>query len=137
MSTPVNGPGDVAVGDLVEVRIHYKRSGREGVATVKKATADKLTVAWPDGKSSSLVYSFGYLTEGLYPRSLTHHNFGRLDAHDRWRHIRPATPDIGKRQFRDDYEVDATTLRDRPDDVIAQVRALSAWLKDEPSKDAP
>jgi hypothetical protein len=32
---------------------------------------------------------------------------------------------------------DDATIRDRPDDVIAQVRLLSEWLKAEPSKEAP
>lgn len=35
------------------------------------------------------------------------------------------------------FGFDIPAIRDRPDDVKAQIDALSAWLRDEPSKEAP
>lgn len=131
MSTPVNGPADVKVGDLVRVGVRHKRTGRSGIATVKKPLADKMTVEWHDGKTSTLAYSFEY--RATWRREVrTHNNFHRLDAHERWRESRPETDAIDWRS-----EVSMDAIRTRPDDVCAQVRALSEWLKREPGKDEP
>ena len=141
MSTPVNGPGDVAVGDLVEV--DGDGAARTGVATVVKATTARLTVAWPDGTTTTAGYTrkvkrgpWDTIRRGM-PATWDETNFARLGARDRWWRARPALADTRADYIGDIFRIGSDAIRDRPDDVIAQVRLLSDWLKAEPPKDAP
>lgn len=131
MTTPVNGPADVKPGDLVEVH-------DEGVAAVVKATAARLTYEH-DGKAASKAYTRKERNRGWTgPRETIKQNFHRLTAWDRWHRASPKTPDIGSTfGFRAEYTVERIKVRTRPDDVCAQIHALSAWLKSEPAKDEP
>jgi hypothetical protein len=132
VSTPVTGPANVKVGDLVEVR---SRGVFERCATVTKVTPDKLTARLPNGKTTTQAYQWNESVEsgGRWRTRSTrvHVTFHLLTEGERWAAARPITPDIRHR------EVDRDAIRDRPDDVCAQVHALSAWLKAEPSKEAP
>lgn len=157
MTTPVNGPDDVKPGDLVRV------SGRDrfGVASVAKVADAGLTVRFLDGahagKTSTLAYEWkrGYETGGRWSvrKSEAMRTFERLTAHVRWWHARPVTPDVScvsisvpYKERRADGAIGHMesgngalndVIRDRPDDVCAQIRALSEWLRAEPSKEAP
>lgn len=152
MRTTVNGPDDVAIGDIVEVTPHHTRTGKSGTGKVTKATADKLTVKFPDGSTTTAVYSIEVRRQVyLRPGYDTRHSFTRLGAWERWRLARPATPDMGYASVtigdggdrsiigknENGQSVIDSAIRDRPDEVCAQVRALSEWLKVEPSKEAP
>lgn len=154
MTTPVNGPADVAVGDAV--RDHGARCDSPPLI-VAKVGAESMVVVGPDGKRSTRKYTAIEFTAGRHSWSKrikeSRPQFERLSAHERWRAARPVTPDVERASLvvrysephrsgaigRNEEAMAAlnAALRDRPDDVIAQLRLLSEWLKAEPSKDAP
>lgn len=134
MSTPVRGPGDVKPGDLVRVHEEHR------IATVVSATASRMKVA-VDGREIVKAYvrkeTDRYKWRG---RSVSMKpNFHRLTAWDRWERNRPSTPDLGRHGYGDggSLAIEPIKVRTRPDDICKQIIALSAWLRDEPSKEAP
>lgn len=129
MTTPVNGPADVKPGDLVQVN-------GEGLATVVKATAARLTYKRGDKTATKAYMRQETSSIGFRRERSTVRIFHRLTAWDRWNRAKPATPDIAS-TFDRGYAVETIKVRTRPDDVCAQIHALSAWLKSEPAKDEP
>ena len=129
MSTPILGPEHVRVDALV-----FCGAGTS-VATVVKVTPLKLTVRLADGRRSTKSYTFlekDYASPWKSPK--TRANFFLLDVHEIWATRRPVprTPYGYGKDHQPTEEFLCEAIRDRPEEVIAQVRLLSAWLKEEP-----
>lgn len=130
MTTLVTGPGDVAVGDIVEIDLGNAFRQNYVTVTVTRVGPDRMSVRLPDDKVIAKAY-----------KTKASSTIRRLTAWERWARIKPSSvagsPTFGTGQTVASVVAMASVVRDRPDDVIAQVRLLSEWLKAEPSKDAP
>lgn len=136
MTTPVTGPGDVKPGDLVRVDLGNSFRQRIVTVAVDGISPTGLSFRTPEGRA----------TRKMYTSKSSGVTFMRLNAHERWQASTPKTVDIDTPSSwyspplipgTQKGSADLGAIRDRPDDVCAQVHALSAWLKAEPSKDAP
>jgi len=137
--TPIVGPDDVKVDDVVQHTDLSAYRPRTRIAQVVRATAARLTVRFADGETLCSPYtkkvkssSWGRTTSSVRPV------FQLLDAHDRWRH---ATPRHEHVTLIDEKTVivawEVLTNEQARHEVQAHLDALAAWFATKPAKDAP
>lgn len=130
MTDPIYGPRDVKPGELVDYHKHGFRTITTQVAVVR-VTKSGLVVRMPDGTEIRRGYSV-MVDGGAWNRGKRSHvNFDKLSAHDLWEAARPVTTTCAV-ELRGGVLIKRDQLRDAPDLVLAEVRAIAEWLGREP-----
>ncbi len=139
MSNPINGPGDVKIGDVVECDVGDDRRSKRVTGTVKRTTPTTMTIETVTGETIRKPFMVTKIhRQWSGARRYKVARFRLVSDRELWWHNAP-TKSIGGVSATCGAGLTCPTvvfmsanIRDTPDEVKRQIDVLSAWLKDEP-----